>query len=56
MAVEKGIHFIEDRKNGLGVISFSLYSGEASYSNASIFYGVLTSYQLYGKGRLLEER
>ena len=56
MAVEEGLHFIENKKNGLGVISFSLHSGEASYSNSNIFYGTLTSYQLYGKGRILEER
>ena len=56
MAVDNGLHFIENKKNGLGVISFSILSGEASYSNANIFYGTLTSYQLYGKGRLLEKR
>ena len=56
MPVDKGMHFIENKNNGFGVISFSLQSGEASYSNANIFYGTLTSYQLYGKGRILEER
>jgi hypothetical protein len=53
---DKGIHFIEEKKNGMAILSMSMNSGEASYSNSSTSYGVLMSYQLYGNGRILEQR
>lgn len=53
---EKGIHFIEEKGNGIAILSFGLHANEASYSNSTVSYGVLTSYQLYGQGRLLEQR
>lgn len=52
----RGIHFIEEKKNGMAILSMSANSGEASYSNSSIAYGVLMSYQLYGNGRILRQR
>jgi|GEM_PF-2648456 len=56
MPAGKGMHFIEDTINGFGILSFSLKSGKASYSRTSIVYGALTSFQLYGTGRLLQEK
>lgn len=52
----RGVHFIEEKGNGIAILSFGLQANEASYSNSTVSYGVLTSYQLYGQGRLLEQR
>ena len=54
--VDKGIHFLEEKKKGNAILSLSFNNGEATYSCSTISYGVLFSYQLYGKGRLLEKR
>tara|TARA_B110001469_G_scaffold98965_1_gene95825 strand:+ start:616 stop:1017 length:402 start_codon:yes stop_codon:yes gene_type:complete len=53
---KNGIHFIHEKDSGIAILSFGLQKDEASYSNSSVMYGVLTSYQLYGNGRLLEKR
>ena len=54
--VDKGIHFLEEKKKGNAILSLSFNDGEATYSCSTISYGVLLSYQLYGKGRFLEKR
>lgn len=51
-----GIHFIEEKNNGLAVASMGFLLKEASYSNSTVLRGVLLCYQLYGTGRVLEKR
>ena len=51
-----GIHFIKEDDLGISILSLGLHQGDASYSNSSVTYGVLTSYQLYGSGRILKKR
>lgn len=53
---KNGIHFIQEKDSGIAILSFGMTKGEASYSNSSVMYGVLSSYQLYGHGRILEKR
>jgi hypothetical protein len=54
--IKDGILFTETKKNGIAITSFNTKTKEATYSNSTISYGTSMSYQLYGKGTVLQRR
>ena len=56
MMVNNGLQFYESKESGMAILSFSPTTKEANYSNNSIMYGTLSSYLLFGTGKVLENR
>ncbi len=54
--IKDGVIITGTKDNGISTTLFNTKSGEATYSNSTISYGSSMSYQLYGKGKILQQR